>query len=140
MTVDRNYGSATGPSKHVPHVVVWDDDGTTRSNLAATFHDRGYETEGCGSQEDLIEVVLRGTPDVVVYVLRSDPQSDLAVLQLLRRVKPTVPLILVSPDASVRVRRSVLDLRPTYFAISPVDGAEMCDAVDAAIHRRRAAS
>lgn len=122
-----------------PRVVLCADDEPGRERLATALSGEGYETERCGGGEDLIERVIQRAPDVVVYALHAEADADLAVLHLLRRVKPSVPLILVTPDDSVRLRRAALDLRPAYFAIEPVDGAEMCDAVRAVIHRRKAA-
>jgi hypothetical protein len=52
---------------------------------------------------------------------------------LLRRVRPLVPLILVSADASVRMRLAVLGLRPTYLAMSPEETGEILEAIEAVL-------
>jgi DNA-binding NarL/FixJ family response regulator len=94
---------------------------------------RGYEAKCSGSEEDLIGIVLQHAPDVVVYLLTDGSHWDLAVLQLLRRVRPLVPLILVSADASVRMRLAVLGLRPTYLAMSPEETGEILEAIEAVL-------
>jgi len=52
-------------------------------------------------------------------------ESDLAVLKLLRRALPAIPLVLLSTEASVAVRLRCQALRPQYFATPPLDDAEL---------------
>ena len=114
-----------------PRIMLCATDAPGRDQLSTTLSDKGYETERCWSGEELMDRVSRRPPDVVVYALPARADADLALLRQFRELKPRVPLILVTPDDSMRLRDAALKLRPAYFAIEPVDGAEMCDAVRA---------
>jgi hypothetical protein len=71
-----------------------------------------------------------------VFALGAQCQHDLALLFLLRRVAPAVPLILVATTASLETQKMIQDLRPTYYAVRPVDRAELLEAIAAAIAAR----
>jgi len=71
-----------------------------------------------------------------VYEIRDQCQADLAVLQLLKRVAPDVPFVLITSEGSLRVERLVRGLRPVYYAVQPVDADEIVAAVQAALARR----
>ena len=85
--------------------------------------------------ESLLEGALDLHPDAVLYEMRSDNPVDLAVLQLLRRTCPQMPLVLIVGDASIGEQRLLRELRPIYYAVQPADPEEIVDALRAALHR-----
>jgi DNA-binding NtrC family response regulator len=85
--------------------------------------------------ESLLEGALDLHPDAVLYELRSDNPVDLAVLQLLRRTCPQLPLVLIVGDASINEQRLLRELRPIYYAVQPADPEEIVDALRSALHR-----
>lgn len=91
--------------------------------------------------DTLLEDVLALQPDVVVYELSDSATPELGILHLMRRVAPDVQLVLVAGDESLDTQRLVRELRPVYYAVQPVDGEEIVDAVRAALalHARKAA-
>ena len=97
----------------------------------------GYELEDCHDGEMLLEAVVARPPDVVVYAMSGESESDLAVLHLLRRILPDAPLILLVDECSLATRREMQILRPMYYAVSPVEAAELREAVRSAILHRR---
>lgn len=154
MTVHRMRGDTTvkpratstepakatrGSVNAMPRVVLCDVGACENGELYESLVGLGYELEDCHDGETLLEAVVARSPDVVVFAMRADNLSDMAVLQLLRRILPDAPLILLVRDGSLATRRSVQALRPMYYAVAPVEGAELREAVRAAIvHRRRA--
>jgi FixJ family two-component response regulator len=87
----------------------------------------------------MLEDVVRTPPGVVIYVVRAAAEEDLGVLELLRSMAPACPLVLVSADGSLAALRRVQNLRPMYYAVLPVEGVELREAVEAALARRRPA-
>jgi DNA-binding NtrC family response regulator len=123
----------------MPRVVLCDVGSSENGELYESLAGLGYELVDCHDGEALLEAVVDRTPDVVVFAMRADHVSDMAVLQLLRRILPDGPLILLVRDGSLATRRTVQSLRPMYYAVAPVEGGELREAVRAAIvHRRRA--
>jgi len=49
----------------------------------------------CDESEEMLAEVACHRPDVVVYEIRPESLSDLAVLRLVRRIAPQVPFVLV---------------------------------------------
>jgi DNA-binding response OmpR family regulator len=96
----------------------------------------GFELVACADGQALLEEVMHRQPDAVIYALGADCREDLGVLRLMRRAAPDVPLVLLACDGSLDTRRSLQSLRPIYFAVSPVDDAELRDVVRSAVRRR----
>lgn len=111
-----------------------------RDGIHSVLLTSGHDVERCTDGEALIESAIANAPALVVYRLRPDAAADLAVLQLLRRVTRDTPLILLASEGSVATRLSVHGLRPTYFAVAPVDEHELEEAVNSALRRRARAS
>lgn len=90
-----------------------------------------------GSGRDLLlEEIVRHRPDVLIYMLRRQEAADLAVLQLVRRQVPDLPVVLVADESSLHVEKLVRELRPVYYAVSPVEPDELRQAVHAALALR----
>ena len=83
----------------------------------------------CDDCEEMLSEVVLHPPDVVVYEVRPESVSDLAVLRLLRRVAPRLPLVLVgtSPAPS---GEAPSELAPLYRSPLPVEE----DGLRAAVH------
>lgn len=98
--------------------------------------DEGLELVSCPDARGLLEQVMLRAPDVVIYALRPDCREDLGVLRLMRHVAPDVPLVILAGEDSLETRRVTQNLRPIYYAVSPVDGAELREVVRAAVRRK----
>lgn len=88
----------------------------------------------CEESEEMIEEVALRPPDVVVYEVRPESASDLAVLRLLRRVAPRVPLVVVGGDATAPWDIPT-DLAPLLRSPLPVQEAGLRAAVRHALGR-----
>jgi DNA-binding NtrC family response regulator len=90
-----------------------------------------------GANRDLLlEELFQRRPDALIYTLRRDQAADVAVLQLVRRLHPDLPVILVAEECSLQTEKLVRELRPVYYAVSPVEPDELREAVRAALARR----
>ena len=96
----------------------------------------GLELVSCPDARGLLEQVMERAPDVVIYALRPDCREDLGVLRLMRHAAPEVPLVILAGEDSLETRRVTQGLRPIYYAVSPVDGAELREVVRAAVRRK----
>ncbi len=117
-------------------VVLCSCDRSTGSALQACLAAPDADVLDCPAVESLIEEVVRHRPEVVVYELRADRQADLAVLHLLKRAAPDLPLVLITAEGSLESERLIRELRPVYYAVQPVEPDEILDAVRAALARR----
>lgn len=111
--------------------------GCPPGGLARVLREGPFDVEACASGEALIEMALRRPPEAVVYVIRPESDSDFAVLRLLRRVLPEVPLVIVACEPSLALQAMVRELRPVYYGVQPLDGDELRTAVADALRARR---
>ena len=90
----------------------------------------------CDDCEEMLSEVVVHPPDVVVYEVRPGSVSDLAVLRLLRRVAPRLPLVLVGgPTPTCEVPA---ELAPLYHAPLPAEEGGLREAVLSALTSRGA--
>jgi len=99
----------------------------------------GHDVVVCHTREALLDALAVRRPDLLVYVLE-DQIADIAVLSLVRRMSADLPIILLSAPAGLEARRSVQELKPTYYGVFPLEPTELRDAVRGALdHHCRAA-
>ena len=122
------------------HVLLYEGGPGSGAGVRLLLAGDGYDLTTCADGACLIESLMEHRPDAVVHVLRPDCPQDLAVLQLLRRAAPMLPIVVLAQQTSLDLRRIVQDLRPTYYAVAPVDVVEMRAAMGAALGRRSAAA
>jgi DNA-binding NtrC family response regulator len=117
-------------------------DAAPDNSVANTLRARGFDLTSPSGSEAAFEAVVEGHPRALVYILPPAPAQDLAILRLVRRAAPELPLILLATESSLQVQRESLQLRPVYFAVFPIDEEELLGAVEAALKgpRRRARS
>ena len=99
----------------------------------------GHDMVVCSGRKALFDAMALRRPDVLLYVL-ADLSLDLGVLWVVRRIAPALPIILLGGPTGLEARRSVQELKPVYFAMFPLDPAELSDAVRGALgHEQRGA-
>lgn len=86
------------------------------------------------NRESLVTALADRRPDVLVYVV-TDLAEDLRLLREIRRLSPMLPIILLDGPMGLEARRSVQELKPTYYGVLPLESSEICDAVHGALHR-----
>ena len=104
--------------------------------VADTLLDRGYGVRSFSDGERFLEAAVAQPPDLVVYALGEELESDLGVLKLLRRALPDMHLIVLSAQPSLRTRTAVQPLRPIFYAVDPPDPDEVIEVVQTALERR----
>lgn len=91
--------------------------------------DDGFELVRCRTCEELLELAIAQRPAAVVCQFDASGSHDLGMLKLLRRIHPGLPIVLLSTEGSLEIQRRLLTLRPTYFAVLPVEESELSEAV-----------
>jgi len=91
----------------------------------------------CDDCEEMLSEVVQHPPDVVVYEVRPESESDLAVLRLLRRVAPRLPLVLVG-EGRAPAWDVPDELAPLYRSPLPVERRGLRKVVRSALAARAA--
>lgn len=111
-------------------------DAAGASPIFLALQSMGIEPLRCPGSKSLLEEAARRPPDVVICELTVGCREDIFMLELLRRMAPAVPLILVASEASLVTQKLVQGLRPMYYTVAPVEGLELQEAVEAALARK----
>ena len=120
----------------MPRVVVQVAAAPSDPSVHSLLEAEGFDLVSCPDARALIEEVMHRPPNAVIYALRPDCREDLGVLRLMRRAAPDVPLVLLAAEDSLDTRRITQALRPIYYAVCPVDAAELREVVRTAVARR----
>jgi CheY-like chemotaxis protein len=127
---------AAGRRVTLPRIVMLVTAAPADPPLVPLLEAEGIQLVPCPDARALLEEVMLAVPDMVIYALRADCREDLGVLRLMRRAAPDVPLVLLAAEDSLDTRKITQSLRPVYYAVCPVDGAELRDVIRTAISRR----
>jgi DNA-binding NarL/FixJ family response regulator len=105
--------------------------------VAEELHSFGYDVRHCVDEESLIEAAAALRPRAIVYELHHQLAVDLAILSLVRRILPDVPLVVVAGDMAAQAVNALRAVHPTVLAHDPVDRRELRVAVRLAVRRSR---
>ncbi len=101
--------------------------------LVDSLAGQGFELVACQDARSVLEQVVQGHVDALVFALCDDKGQDLGLLRLVRRAAADLPLVLLAKDDSLAVRRELQYFNPIYYAVWPADPVELREAVSAAI-------
>lgn len=85
-------------------------------------------------RESLVAALAERRPDVLVYVV-TDRARDLSFLFALRSVAPALPIILLDGPMDLSARRSIQELKPTYYGVLPLENSELREVVRGTLTR-----
>ena len=105
--------------------------------VAGQLLEYGYDVRRCADELALIETSVASRPRAIVYELHHDLPVDLAVLSLVRRVLPHIPLVVVAGALAEHAIRVLRAIDPTVLEHEPVDRAELIAAMRRAMRRSR---
>lgn len=112
------------------------DDGARRA-LGEALRAAGHDLVVAGVGSEAVKVALDRNPAVAIIDLDLAELSGLAVIEILQRARPHLPLVVLAGDASMEVGRRVLEMGVFYFLVKPIDSGEAQAAVESALAARR---
>lgn len=130
--IDPSAGLSIQARRHTVSRILIHEPRSTSDECRALLVGQGHDVVVCGDRESLINALAQQRPDVLVYVLGA-LEIDLGVLTVVRRAAPKLPLILLGGPADLEARRSVQELKPTYYGVFPLEPSELSDAVRGAL-------
>ena len=120
------------------HIIVCDarPDSGEGDRIATSLRDMAYTVDFYTDGPRFLEAAVADLPALVVYALSAEPETDLGLLRLLRRMQPNVEIILLADQTSLTTRVAVQPLRPLFCSVGPLDPGEVTGVVRAALRRR----
>lgn len=110
-----------------------------KSAASLELRARDFDVRRTDSDEALLECAAAGVPHVVVFPIHRDPAVARAVLELLRFLRPDVPLILVAPRPVALALADLASIHARVLALEDAGGGGLAHAVRAALRRPRRA-
>ena len=96
-------------------ILVIDDDAQDRDLISAVLEERGYEVMLAESGRTGLALCHRQRIDAVVLDLRMPEMDGRSVLQQLRTLHPSLPVVVFSGEGTEAVELDVLDRGATAF-------------------------
>lgn len=123
---------------HIPRVLVVDDELLIRWALREALEAKGYVVnEAADAAAALSALVADGArPDAVVLDYRLPDSNDLGLLTAIRRVAPTMPVIIMTAHGTAEMIKGALDLGAYRVVSKPFEVHQMADLVANALAAR----
>src|SRR5918994_78327 len=120
-------------------ILVIDDEAAIRDSLRMILEYEGYEFLGAASGQDGLAMVDRENPDRVFLDIKMPGRDGLEVLQRIKAVNETVPVVMISGHATVTTAVDATKLGAFDFIEKPLASERVLVTVRNAIDRSRLA-
>jgi two-component system, NtrC family, response regulator HydG len=120
-------------------VLVVDDDANTRESLELALDKNGYKVLIAADAREALALLDRSPVDVIVTDLRMPDLDGLQFFQFVRQRAPSVPVIMISGQASVEAAVSAMRDGVVDFLTKPFSLSEIRRVIARALANRRLA-
>src|SRR5258708_4064887 len=120
-------------------VLVVDDDANPRESLELALDKNGYKVLSAADAREALGILDRSPVDVVVTDLRMPDLDGLQFYQFVRQRAPSVPVIMISGQASVEAAVSAMRDGVVDFLTKPFSLTEIRRVIARALANRRLA-
>ena len=118
-------------------ILVVDDEFSVRDSLLNWFQKDGYEVEAAANGREGLEIFEAGRFHVAVVDIKMPGMDGVELLEHLRRMDPSLPVIMITAFASVDTAVRTLKLGAFDYVTKPVDPDELSHLVRRALEQRR---
>jgi two-component system response regulator FixJ len=127
------------PEKTVGHcnvsenIYIVDDDEDVRETLKDVLAEHGFAPHAFASAREFLSAFPHLPPGCVLSDIRMPGMSGLEVQRLLRTTAPSVPVVLMTAYADVRVAVEAIKSGAFDFIEKPFDSGALCKVLDSAV-------
>jgi signal transduction histidine kinase/HD-like signal output (HDOD) protein/ActR/RegA family two-component response regulator len=132
--------SAAGEGlRHVPRMLVVDDEVHVRALISEALIEAGYEVEQANNGLAALQI-LRQTPvDLITLDIRMPRMDGMSVLRAVRQRQPGLPVVVITGLAQEDEIATARELGISAFIRKPFEMNELLDEIRKALHARRPA-
>jgi len=120
-----------------PRILVVDDEPAIRDSLRMILEYEGYEVLQAASGEEGLALVEREAPDLVFLDIKMPGMDGIEVLQKLRHLVDTTPIVVISGHASISTAVDATRLGAFDFIEKPLESERLMVTVRNAVDSRR---
>jgi DNA-binding NtrC family response regulator len=118
-------------------ILLVDDEARFVETLSKRLAARGFDVEGASSGPEALERLRVRSFDVVLLDVWMPGMDGLEVLKEIRRLHPSVRVVLVSGNASITAAVEGIRLEATDYLLKPVDIDDVLVKVEEAFEKKR---
>jgi len=112
-----------------PTVLVIDDDPFSRAVIRETLEPKGYVILDALTGKEVEIAIARYPVSVVLTAIEMPDSSGADVLQMVKRLQPDLPVIIVSADQDFTAARQALRDGALDYLVKPFSDNELCQSV-----------
>lgn len=101
-------------------IMIIEDDKEMRSLLKDFLEEEGFETDSASNGVDALRMLSKDYFDLVITDIRMPGLTGLDILPRIRRLKPEIPIIVMTAYGSDDVRRRSLERGATIYLEKPI--------------------
>ena len=120
-----------------PRILVIDDESAIRDSLKMTLEYDGYDVSLAATGEEGVKLVEREAPDLVFLDIKMPGMDGIEVLQKLRHLTETVPIVVISGHADISTAVEATRLGAFDFIEKPLASERVLVTVRNAVDTRR---
>jgi len=110
-------------------ILVVDDSPVNLQILVRTLDGTGHRILAATAGKAALEIALRTHPDLILLDVMMPVMDGLEVCQELKKVAPSVPIILLTARDDMMTRAAAMDLGVSEFVAKPVNNKDLLDRV-----------
>jgi DNA-binding response OmpR family regulator len=120
-----------------PHIVVVDDEASTRDMVGEYLGTHGFQVSQCDGGASLRELLKKGSPDLIVLDLNMPEEDGLSIVRDLKQ-SSRVPVIMLTATASAIDRVVGLELGADDYIAKPCELRELVARIRSVLRRSQA--
>ena len=101
-------------------IMIIEDDKEMRSLLKDFLEEEGFATDSASNGVDALQMLSKDHFDLVITDIRMPGLTGLDILPRIRRLKPEIPIIVMTAYGSDDVRRRSLERGATIYLEKPI--------------------
>lgn len=118
------------------HILIVDDERTTRRALREAFIQKGYQADAVGSAQEAIQALKTQPYDVAILDLQMPGMSGVHVLTKAEEITPHTAIIILTAHASADTAITALRSGAYDYLRKPISLEALFTAVETALHKQ----
>jgi DNA-binding response OmpR family regulator len=106
-------------------ILVVDDEKNIRTLFRDELEEEGYAIDSAGSGREALEKILSAPPDLVLLDIRMEDMTGIEVLEELRKVHKSLPVIMCTAVRGLKDDFTIWDAHVSDYITKPVDLEEL---------------
>jgi DNA-binding NtrC family response regulator len=108
-----------------PIILIATPEPLTRQELLGRLSDQGYQAIAVERGSDALLGIAEENVSLVILDSSVQEPSGIKTVEILRKMRPRLPVIVLSADHSVEAGREILQHGVFYYFVKPLDLAEL---------------